>query len=195
MSISSSFAFRHSFVIRHSCFVIWIQSPLASESTSVKTGPFPSPLLAICYPTLAMKVIALVMLLALSSSAEARVGETLDELSYRYGASIGHYSHDQVRFNRGHIYITVHVRNNHSIREDFGPEAGGTLSDAQIDAILKDNAKGYHWEKVGESANVVRFTRTDGHARAEVAKPNYQANEGRIKLTTTGAELIIRARP
>jgi hypothetical protein len=42
---------------------------------------------------------------------------------------------------------------------------------------------------------VVRFTRTDGHARAEVAQPNYQANEGRIKLTTTGAELIIRARP
>jgi hypothetical protein len=42
---------------------------------------------------------------------------------------------------------------------------------------------------------VVRFMRTDGHARAEVAKPNYQANEGRIKLTTTGAEVIIRARP
>ena len=125
--------------------------------------------LAIYYPALAMKAIALLTLLALSSSAEARVGETLDECSYRYGASIGHYSHDQVRFNRGHIYITVHVRNNHSIREDFGPEAGGTLSDAQIEAILKDNAKGYHWEKVGESANVVRFTRTDGHARAEVA--------------------------
>ena len=79
-----------------------------------------------------MKAIALLTLLALSSSTEARVGETLDECSYRYGASIGHYSHDQVRFNRGHIYITVHVRNNHSIREDFGPEAGGTLSDAQI---------------------------------------------------------------
>ena len=151
--------------------------------------------LAIYYPALVMKAIALLTLLALSSSAEARVGETLDECSYRYGASIGHYSHDQVRFNRGHIYITVHVRNNHSIREDFGPEAGGTLSDTQIEAILKDNAKGHHWEKVGESANVVRFTRTDGHARAEVAQPNYQANEGRIKLTTTGAELIIRERP
>ena len=83
-----------------------------------------------------------------------------------YGSSVGHYSKDQVRFNRGHIYITVHVRNNHSIREDFGPEAGGTLSDAQIDTILKDNAKGYKWEKVGESANVVRLLRSDGHARA-----------------------------
>ena len=143
-----------------------------------------------------MKAIAiLTLVLSLSGLADARVGETLDECSYRYGSSVGHYAKDQVRFNRGHIYITVHVRNNHSIREDFGPEAGGTLSDAQIDAILKDNAKGYKWEKVGESANVVRLLRTDGHARAEVAKPNYQADEGRIKLTTTGAELIIKARP
>ena len=130
-----------------------------------------------------MKAIALLTLLALSGSAEARIGETLDECSYRYGPSIGH------------IYITVHVRDHHSVREDFAPEAGGTLSDAQIDAILKDNAKGYHWEKVGETATKVNLIRTDGHARAEVAKPNYQANEGRIKLSTTGAELIIRTRP
>jgi len=142
-----------------------------------------------------MKAIALLTLLALSGSAEARIGETLDECSYRYGPSIGHISYDQVRFNRGHIYITVHVRDHHSVREDFAPEAGGTLSDAQIDAILKDNAKGYHWEKVGETATKVNLILTDGHARAEVAKPNYQANEGRIKLSTTGAELIIRTRP
>ena len=141
-----------------------------------------------------MKAIALLTLLALSGSAEARIGETLDQCSYRYGASIGHYSHDQVRFSRGHVYITVHVRDHHSIREDFGPEAGGTLSDAQIHAILEDNAKGYHWDIVGETATKVNLIRTDGHARAEVAKPNYQANEGRIKLSTTGAELIIRAR-
>jgi hypothetical protein len=134
-------------------------------------------------------------LLALSGAAEARIGETLDQCSYRYGASIGHYSHDQVRFNRGHIYITVHVRDHHSIREDFAPEAGGTLSDDQIHAILEDNAKGYQWDKVGETATKVNLIRTDRHARAEVAKPNYQANEGRIKLTITGAELIIRARP
>jgi len=94
-----------------------------------------------------MKAIALLTLLSLSGSAEARVGETLDECIYRYGSSVGHYAKDQVRFNRGHIYITVHVRNNHSIREDFSPEAGATLSDAQIDAVLKDNAKGYNWEK------------------------------------------------
>jgi hypothetical protein len=142
-----------------------------------------------------MKVIALLTLLSLSGWAEARVGETLNECSYRYGASIGHYSYDQVRFNRGHIYITVHVRDHHSIREDFAPEAGSTLSDTQIHAILEDNAKGHHWEMVGETATKVNLSRTDGHARAEVAKPNYQANEGRIKLTTTGAELIIRARP
>ena len=142
-----------------------------------------------------MKAIAILTLLALCGSAEARIGETLDECSYRYGASIGHYSHDQVRFNRGHIYITVHVRDHHSIREDFAPEAGGTLSDAQIQAILEDNAKGYHWDRAGETATKINLIRTDGHARAEVAKPNYQANEGRIKLTTTGAELIIRARP
>jgi hypothetical protein len=144
---------------------------------------------------MAKKAVALLTLLALSGSADGRIGETLDQCSYRYGASIGHFSRDQVRFNRGHIYITVHVRGNHSVREDFGPEAGATLSDDQIAAILKDNAAGHSWEIVGESATTVRFIRTDGHASAQVAKPNDQANEGRIKLTTTGAELIIKARP
>ena len=81
------------------------------------------------------------------------------------------------------------------VREDFAPEAGATLSDHQIEAILKDNGQGHSWEITGETATKVTFIRTDGHARAEVAKPNYQANEGRIKLTSTGAELIIRARP
>ena len=142
-----------------------------------------------------MKAIALVTLLCLAGAAEARVGETLDQCTYRYGSSIGHVGKDEVRFNRGHIYIIVHVRNNRSIREDFAPEAGATLSDDQIAAILKDNAGGHDWTKVGETPNVVRFVRADGHARAEVAKPNYQANEGRIKLTTTGAEVIISARP
>src|SRR5258707_1790183 len=113
-------------------------------------------------PRLAMKAIALLTLLALCSSAKARIGETLDQCSYRYGSSIGHISRDQVRFNRGHIYITVHVRGNHSIREDFGPEAGGTLSDDQIAAILKDNAAGHSWEIVGESATKVNFIRRDG---------------------------------
>jgi hypothetical protein len=142
-----------------------------------------------------MKAIAVSTLLALTGPAEARIGETLDQCSYRYGGSIGHYSHDQVRFNRGHIYITVYVRDHHSIREDFAPEAGATLSDAQIHAILEDNAEGYHWDKVGETATKVNLIRTDRRARAEVAKPNYQANEGRIKLAMHGVELIIRARP
>ena len=142
-----------------------------------------------------MKAIAPLTVLALSGSAEARIGETLDQCSYYYGASIGHVAKDQVKFSHGHIYITVHVRGNHSVREDFAPEAGGTLSDQQIAAILKDNAEGHTWERTGESHTKVTFIRTDGHARAEVAKPNYQADEGRIKLTTTGAEVIIRARP
>jgi len=164
-------------------------------STSIGNRTSTSARFLIYYPTLTMKLIAFVALLALSGSADARIGETLDECSYRYGSSIGHYSRDEVRFNHGHIYITVHVRDHHSVREDFAPEAGGTLSDAQIHAILKDNAKGHDWETVGESPSTIRLLRKDGHARAEIAKPNYQANEGRIKLTMTGAELIIRTRP
>jgi hypothetical protein len=42
-----------------------------------------------------MKGITLLTLLVLSGSAEARIGETLDQCTYRYGASIGHLSRDQ----------------------------------------------------------------------------------------------------
>ena len=50
-----------------------------------------------------MKAIALLTLLALCGSAEARIGETLDQCSYRYGSSIGHYSLE-TRF--GSIVVT-----------------------------------------------------------------------------------------
>lgn len=141
-----------------------------------------------------MKAIAFLTLLCLSASAHARIGETLDQCTYRYGSSIGHYAKDQVRFNRGHIYITVHVVNNHSVREDYAPEAGATLSEHQIEAILHDNADGHHWNKTAESASRVTLMRSDNRARAQIARRNQQNDEGRIKLTVTGAELIISAR-
>ena len=95
---------------------------------------------------------------------------------------------------------------------DLGPEggdAGGRIVDEGPPEHVVQVQQSYTGQflraVVGEGAEIFfdffqrRSLGGDGlvdfHARAEVAKPNYQADEGRIKLTTSGAELIIRARP
>ena len=140
-----------------------------------------------------MKAIASLSLIVLIASPSfARVGETPDECAIRYGSSTGNLAKGQATFRRGGVTIVVHFENGKSVREDFGPESGGMLSDDQINSLLQESAEGSSWDKAGETSTVISYGRKDGHASAQAAKPSDQGS-GRIKLTVTGAELIIKA--
>ena len=125
-------------------------------------------------------------------SSFGRIGQTLDECALDYGSTTGNLAKDQITFRHSGVIITVHVENGKSVREDFAPENGTMLSDDQIAALLQENAGGSSWEKSGETATVVSYSRKDGHASARAGKLNEQG-AGRIKLAMPSAELIIKS--
>lgn len=124
-------------------------------------------------------------------SAFARLGETPDQCAMRYGSSTGRSASDQLSYSRGHLLITVYFSKDRSIREDFAPESGGSLTEAQVVELLQENAEGSSWEVMGQSATATSYMRKDGRATAQRAKPNSQGN-GNVKLTFSGAELVIK---
>jgi hypothetical protein len=138
-------------------------------------------------------VLAVLFLVITISVAQARIGETLDECKARYEGSGGQIAADQFVFKRSHVTIVVHVRNGHSIQEDFAPEAGKVLSETETAQFLQENSEGSIWEIVGETPTYISYSRKDGRATAQRAKPNTSTEgSGNVKLTMTGAELIIK---
>jgi hypothetical protein len=125
------------------------------------------------------------LLLAAAPLSLARLGETLNECKTRYGSATGQNGDDEFIFSRDHTVITVHLRANRSVREDFGPEAGGVFSEAQVSAILEENAEGSAWEIIGDSPTMITYFRKDGRAGAQRAK------EG-SELTGRGAVVIVK---
>ena len=125
------------------------------------------------------------VLFAVAPLSFARLGETLDQCKTRYGGQTGQYGDGEFRFRRDHMVITVHLRGDRSVREDFGPEAGGVLSEAEIASILQENSEGSSWEVIGDSPVMITYFRKDGRASAQKAK------EG-AKLTGKGATVIVK---
>jgi hypothetical protein len=122
----------------------------------------------------------------------ARIGETLEQCKARYSA-VGQLGTDEFKFRQGHINIIVHVRNGRSIQEDFAAEGGTSLSESDFAELLQENSEGSTWEVNGETATIISYTRKDGRATAQKAKPNASTtNGGNVKLTITGAELIVK---
>jgi hypothetical protein len=138
-----------------------------------------------------MKPVLVFLFAMVSQPTFARLGETLDECKWRYGSPTGQLGADEITFYRGHVGIVVHLRGGRSIREDFAPEAGATLSANQIANLLSENSEGSVWEIAGETPTYTTHSRKDGRATAQVAKPNSQG-DGNIKLTATGAEVIVK---
>jgi hypothetical protein len=140
------------------------------------------------------RALALSFALAVTSACtlNARIGETLEQCKTRYSA-VGQLGTNEFKFREGHINIIVHVRNGRSIQEDFVPEGGTSLSESDLAEVLQENSEGSTWEVSGETATIVSYSRKDGRASAQKAKPNAStSNGGNVKLTITGAELIIK---
>jgi len=122
----------------------------------------------------------------------ARIGETLDECKSRYGSS-GQIASDQFTFRNGHINIVVHIRNGRSIQEDYAAESASALTDSDFAELLQENSEGSAWEISGETPTYTTYSRKDGRATAQKAKPNASTtNGGNVKLSVQGAELIIK---
>ncbi|HUE40696.1 MAG TPA: hypothetical protein VMO75_02100 [Chthoniobacterales bacterium] len=134
--------------------------------------------------------VILTALVTVTTSVQARLGETLDECKMRYGQS-AQLAPDQFKFNRSQIIIIVRIRNGRSIQEDFAPEGGSALSEGDVAQLLQENSEGSSFEVSGETATYTTYIRKDGKASAQRAKPN-ASGSGNVKLSIQGAELIIK---
>lgn len=130
-------------------------------------------------------ILVSILVLGAARISFARLGETLDQCKTRYGAPSGQNGENEFIFNRDRTEVTVHLRGDRSVREDFAPEPGNVFSEAQVAAILQENSEGSTWEAIGDSPVMVRYFRKDGRAGAEKAK------EG-ATLTGRGAVLILK---
>jgi hypothetical protein len=92
------------------------------------------------------------LVLASASPTFARIGETLDECQQRYGSATGDVSASDITFRRDSVIIVIHFRRGKSFQEDFAPESGARLNEAQIKQFLDENAEGSTWEANGETA-------------------------------------------
>jgi len=127
------------------------------------------------------------------SVAQARIGDTLDECKNRYDGPTAQLASDQFAFKQGNVTIIVHVRDGRSIQEDFAPERGAVLSETEMEKFLQENSQGSTWEIIGETPTYMTYFRKDGRATAQMAKANTTTQPGgNVKLTLTGAELIIK---
>jgi hypothetical protein len=127
-----------------------------------------------------------------TTTAFARLGETLEECKSRY-SSTGQIAADQFTFRTGHVNVVVHVRNGRSIQEDFAPDGGSVLSESDFTQLLQENSEGSTWEISGETPTYTSLSRKDGRATAQKAKPNASSsNGGNVKLSMQGAELVVK---
>lgn len=139
------------------------------------------------------KVLAALLFVLAISAVQARLSETLDECKASYGAVKGQIAPDQFAFALGHVTIIVHFRDGRSIQEDFLPESGAALSEAEITEFLQESSEGSTWKISMETPSIIFYSRKDGRATAQQGKPiTSNTNGSNVKLTLAGAELIIK---
>jgi CRISPR/Cas system CMR-associated protein Cmr5 small subunit len=139
-----------------------------------------------------MKISLILSLLALSfTSAFARIGETAEQCTARYGKeTLGENSEDTKYFRKNGIELTVDFRDGKACEIDYSAEAKwgnllGKLTDETIRELLKLYEEGQKWEEIEEKnpTDVLfekNFKRSDGKL---LARWDYSSNH--LRITTT----------
>lgn len=127
-----------------------------------------------------MKTIILLILAA--SPCWARIGETKEQCSARYGALIEEQAGRKLVFNKGGLWITCFLKEGKvwALGISLAPNAATTLddsfsreqilNDAQVQAVLKANSNGKPWKLIKREEGLPGgwYETEDGSIRAAV---------------------------
>jgi len=129
------------------------------------------------YLTLFMRTAILTLLLiGITATAQARLGENADELIARYGQPLDQNDQtgyvafqkgDQagyLAFQKGGFNINVTISGGISAQEKFYKMNGTPLTLAEVRTLLNANAQGYGWEAPRTIQGQRRWMRDDGAA-------------------------------
>ena len=128
-------------------------------------------------------LLASMLFLTLEFSAQARLGETLDQLTDRYGpgANAGTptatYPVSVRLFHKGGWSITVKLIDGISVGEKFQKQ--GTPSDEEISTLLSSNAQGQTWTEKSTSRMLVQI-----FLPVPSVSKSWQRDDGALALLT-----------
>ncbi len=100
-------------------------------------------------------LLTLALILSVTATAQARLGETADQLVARYGEPLSEIDQKaegtkvasaQVMFQKGGIQIDVTLTNGLSVEERFKKLNGDTFTIGEVRILLADNSQGHDWE-------------------------------------------------
>jgi hypothetical protein len=116
-------------------------------------------------------LIALLFVVAVTTTAQARLGETADQLVARYGQPLKETDQKgegdkiasaDVVFQKGGFQIEVTLVDGISVAETFNKINGDGLSLGEIRILLNDNSQGSGWEAPQTIADQKKWMRDDG---------------------------------
>jgi hypothetical protein len=136
----------------------------------------------ICFPkkdwlifVMRIALLTLVFIISVTATAQARLGETADQLVVRYGQPLKETDQNgegvkiplaDVVFQKGGFKIEVTITDGVSVEESFKKINGDGLNLAEIRTLLNANAQGYGWEAPQASGGQKKWTRDDGAVAA-----------------------------
>ena len=116
-------------------------------------------------------VVFALLLLAVTVSAQARLGEEMSQLASRYGeplpkpdakAAASASGPDVETFQRNGFQIEVTLIQGVSARESFKKLNGDPISDQEVNTLLADNAQGFAWQAPHNADGQTNWVRDDG---------------------------------
>jgi hypothetical protein len=169
--------------------------PIARETGTEQSDPFPSVEIPLTYHSLAIlhsaslfrlprpaalaivpsMKIPLILLLFAAPIATARIGETVEECRIRYGDErLGAQSETQKYFRKNDIDITLEFRNGIAVRSHYSAKGEwgnllGKLTEETIREILKMHAPGMEWNEQENGLDAIvrkEYKRSDGEMYA-----------------------------
>jgi hypothetical protein len=102
-----------------------------------------------------MTLLTLVFIVSVTATAQARLGETADQLVARYGQPLSEVDQKgegdkvalaNVVFQKGGFEIDVSLDDGLSVSETFKKLDGAPLTLGEVRTLLSNNAQGYGWE-------------------------------------------------
>ena len=121
---------------------------------------------------IAMRIVLLAsaLIVTVSATAQARLGETPDQLVARYGQPLNEVDQKpdgakiplaRVSFQKGGFEITVTITNGLSVQEIFKKLNGEPITVPEARILLNANAQGLEWNAPRQTSDALIWTRDD----------------------------------
>ena len=116
-------------------------------------------------------ILALILTLSVTATAQARLGENPDQLVARYGQPLSEkdqkaegdkISLADVIFQKGGFQIEVTVTDGISVLESFKKLNGQPIVSSEVRILLTANSQGLGWEAPQTGGSIKVWTRDDG---------------------------------